>query len=94
MDAIVEKLAALFRETGAAHHRAFQETNGEDPDWPLWYAEYLVDRLPEIIGRPVTKSELVYCLVSLSKRQPQAAADAQWPLYYAMFFAENYMAGR
>jgi hypothetical protein len=39
-----EELAALFREVGAAHHRAFATTNGDDPDWPTWYAEHLVPR--------------------------------------------------
>ena len=26
---------------GRAHHQAFIETDGEDPEWPLWYASYL-----------------------------------------------------
>jgi hypothetical protein len=37
----VERLAALFKQTGEAHHEAFLDTDGDDPEWPLWYAKYL-----------------------------------------------------
>ena len=35
------QLEGLFREVGEAHHQAYIETDGADPEWPLWYAEYL-----------------------------------------------------
>ena len=41
-EANANKLASLFEETGQAHHRAFEKTDGMDPDWPLWYAGYLL----------------------------------------------------
>ena len=34
-------LVDLFREAGQAHHTAFTATDGDDPDWPIWYADYL-----------------------------------------------------
>ena len=34
-------LVELLRETGHAHHAAFAATDGADPDWSIWYAEYL-----------------------------------------------------
>ena len=34
-------LVDLFREAGHAHHAAFAATDGADPDWPIWYADYL-----------------------------------------------------
>src|SRR5437867_6375182 len=46
----IEQLAALFREAGAAHHKAFAATDGEDPDWPSWYARYLAPRLQQALG--------------------------------------------
>ena len=54
----IEKLSQLLLETGHAHHQAFIETDGEDPEWPLWYADYLMDRLPAALGRELTKSEI------------------------------------
>ena len=38
-------IAKLLRETGHAHHEAFAATDGADPDWPIWYAEYSKDLL-------------------------------------------------
>ena len=37
-----KQIAELFQKTGSDHHQAFIETDGEDPEWPLWYAECLV----------------------------------------------------
>ena len=39
------QLEGLFHEVGEAHHRAYIETDGADPEWPLWYADYLQERL-------------------------------------------------
>jgi hypothetical protein len=87
---IVARLTKLFQETGEAHHQAFIEVDGHDPEWPLWYADYLHDRLPPILGKPMTKSEIVYAIVSLSKIQPEMSPDAFWPSYYAMHFCQHY----
>ena len=85
-----KKISLLLMETGQAHHRAYIETDGVDPEWPLWYAEYLMDRLPAVLGRELTKSEIVYCLVDLSKKQPVIAPQAWWPDFYADYFLEKY----
>jgi len=79
-------LAALFRETGPAHHQAFIETNGNDPEWPLWYASYLHPRLSIILEGPITKSKLVQLLVSASEDQAHNAPKADWSEYFADFF--------
>ena len=86
----IKKVSLLLLETGQAHHRAFIETDGVDPEWPLWYADYLMDRLPAVLGRELTKSEIVYCLVDLSKKQPVIAPKAWWPDFYADYFLEKY----
>ena len=74
-----KKLSQLLLETGKAHHQAYIETDGYDLEWPLWYAEYLKDKLPAVLGRELTISELVYCLVHLDKEQPAIAPEAWWP---------------
>ena len=43
-----EQIAQLLLQTGQAHHAAYFEADGADPDWPLWYAEYLQKRLPPL----------------------------------------------
>ena len=43
----LETWTELLSQVGPAHHQAFAATDGEDPDWPTWYAAWLLDRLPE-----------------------------------------------
>jgi hypothetical protein len=89
-DNLIDKLTTLFDEAGKAHHAAFAAVDGADPDWPIWYAEYLMDKLPSLLGATFTKSELVYLLVRLSKEQALHAPGTKWPRYYAKFFVEQY----
>lgn len=53
------QLGELFREVGEAHHQACIETNGADPEWLLWYADYVLYRLAPLLG--FTRSEL-WCI--------------------------------
>jgi hypothetical protein len=38
-------LAAALRRAAEAHGRHEEETGHPDPDWPDWYALYMVDKL-------------------------------------------------
>lgn len=82
-EAQMQKLAALFRQTGEAHHQAFAAADGEDPEWALWYAEYLHDRLPPFLAAPLTRSRLVFCLVETDDEHRVTDPDAPWPEFYA-----------
>jgi hypothetical protein len=85
MDAdAARRLAELLKETGHEHHEAYIQTDGEDAEWPLWYAGYLQERVPGILGKPVTKSQLVYLLVA-AERARAATGTADWPAFYAEF---------
>ncbi len=84
----VERLAALFKQTGEAHHGAFLDTNGDDPEWPLWYAEYLQDRLTPFLAAPLTRSRLVFCLIGADDEHRATDPDAPWPEFYARRFLE------
>jgi NAD(P)H-hydrate epimerase len=90
MSDLAMELEQLFVETGHAHHQAFIETNGADPDWPIWYADYLKERLSTLLGATFTRSELVYLLVMADKERGLNAPGAKWPRYYAKFFIERY----
>ena len=83
-------LEQLFRVTGAAHHEAFLDTDGVDPEWPLWYADYLKDRLNDALPNSLTKAELIYLLVMLDKQRGREAPDADWTVYNARYFADTY----
>lgn len=85
-----EQIESLFHEAGHAHHQAYLETDGADPDWPIWYAGFLRDRLAELLNARFTKSELVYLLISLDREVQRVAPGANWQAYYARVLLERY----
>ena len=93
MDEVFQSLVNLFIETGRAHHQAFLDSDGFDPEWPLWYADYLKGRLATLLEASLTKSELVYLLVSVDREQAAEAPGVNWAKYYARFFIDRYMPG-
>jgi hypothetical protein len=84
------QLEALFHEVGEAHHQAYIETDGADPEWPLWYADYLRERLGDLLDASFTKSGLVHMLVLVANEQPLRAPGANWTRYFAKFFIAPY----
>lgn len=41
----VETLAAVLREARDAHHVYEQALGTQDPNWQMWYGEYVAERL-------------------------------------------------
>jgi hypothetical protein len=85
-----QALKELFDAAAEAHHRAFINVDGADPDWPLWYADYVHERLTAILGARPTKSELVYLLVALDREVQREAPGANWQNYYARALTQRY----
>ena len=85
-----QQLADLFRETGLAHHRAFASTNGDDPDWPDWYAQYLLPRLQELLGRPFDLQTVARDLRAMDADHRGTGAREPWPEFYARSFPGRY----
>ena len=40
---LTTRIAELFHEAAEAHHVAYAATDGVDPDWSIWYADYLIE---------------------------------------------------
>jgi len=76
-------VATVLRETARAHHQAYLESNGEDPEWPSWYAERLQAPLADA-GVELTVSVIVYLLVACEREFPDAGRE--WPERYAERF--------
>ena len=87
---LAQQLEGLFHEVGEAHHQAYIETDGADPEWPLWYADFLRERLSTLLDANFTKSELVHMLVLVANEQPLKAPGANWARYYAKKFIALY----
>ena len=77
------KLAELLKQTAAAHHEAFAATDGEDPDWAIWYADQLCDRLPPFLAAPITRSRIVQCLMATADEHEAVDPEAPWTEFYA-----------
>jgi hypothetical protein len=88
---LLQQLEEMFREVKDAHVQAFVETDGADPDWPIWYADYLLARLGDLLHAKFTRSELVYLLVKVEGERTREAPGADWYRYYARFFAQRYL---
>lgn len=83
----VEEVAALLRDTAQAHHEAFADVDGADPEWPLWYAEHLAPRLRELLQPELTVSELVHSLMLADEAHP---GDRDWAETYAALLVERH----
>lgn len=88
---LLQQIENLLTETAESHHQAFITTEGEDPEWPLWYAEHLLEKMRSLLNAKFTKSELVYMLVSAEKENGCEAPGAEWTRFYAKFFSERYV---
>jgi hypothetical protein len=86
------RLAALLHEVGETHHVVFRISDGEDPDWASWYADWLIDHseLPQILGGPPVRSELVWLLVQADKDYTRATPQEPWPDWYAQRVLEHF----
>lgn len=83
-------LAELFRSVGGAHHQAFLATNGDDEDWAIWYADFLVDKLPPLLGKRLSRSEIVYAVKRLDYEYQAEKPSEQWADYYARLLLARY----
>ena len=84
-------LALKFQETAQAHHKAFEATDGADPDWPLWYADHLLDWLNEKLGADLSKTDLVVMLTDLDEEHEARCSGEAWPECYARLMVERFV---
>lgn len=84
----IQQLAALFEKTGHAHHQAYIETDGADPEWALWYAQELEKPLSTLLETSFTQSKIVYELVRLEESAD--ISKRPWPIVYASDLVQKY----
>ena len=81
-----EKLVELFMSTGHAHHQAYIETDGVDPDWAIWYGNYLEKPISGLIDAEPSATEITEKLVLLDKEFSEKSRSDHWTVYYAIEF--------
>jgi hypothetical protein len=80
-----DPVAALLHEAAETHHVVFRNTDGDDPDWASWYADWLLNlsELPDLLGSRPARSHLVHALVQLDRDYAAASPDEPWEAWYA-----------
>jgi hypothetical protein len=84
----VSPIAALLHEAAETHHTVYRITDGDDPDWASWYADWLLSlsELPDLLGEKPVRSNLVHALVQLDRDYTAAQPPDRWEDWYAARF--------
>jgi hypothetical protein len=92
MKANITKVAELLHEAAETHHVVYRIVDGADDDWASWYGDWLVrlSELPQLLGAPMVRSELVYLLVRLDKEYVEREPAEPWETYYARAIVEHF----
>ena len=86
----VEDLAKLFMETGKHHHKAYEASDGVDPEWALFYAGYFQTKIWDRLGDIPTRSRIIHFLLDADKQfQATDKEYMEWPAYYAKLYLEK-----
>ncbi len=96
IDDRVRRVAALLHDAAETHHVVYRITDGDDPDWASWYADWLLglSELPEVLGARPVRSHLVHALVELDRRHATEAVGEPWEAWYAARLVERFPALR
>jgi hypothetical protein len=88
----LDRIAALLNEVSETHHSVYRITDGDDPDWATFYANWLVElsELDQALGTKPVRSELTYMLVRLDKEYAEQSPDEAWAQWYAARLAEHF----
>ncbi|HEU0246418.1 MAG TPA: hypothetical protein VFR38_04960 [Gaiellaceae bacterium] len=86
------RVAALLHEAAETHHVVYRITDGDDPDWASWYADWLLDlsELSEALGVRPVRSHLVHALVELDRRHSAEGPGEPWEPWYATRLVEHF----
>lgn len=79
------KISSLLHEAAETHHVVYRITDGDDPDWASWYADWLLNlsELPQELGTTPVRSHLVHALVQLDRDYTAEQPAEPWEAWYA-----------
>jgi hypothetical protein len=81
----IEPISSVLHEAAETHHVVWRITDGDDPDWASWYADWLLDlsELPALLGAKPVRSHLVHALVQLDRDYISTESKERWEDAYA-----------
>ena len=80
------RLRELLAQAEAGHQA---EVASSDPDWPLWYAEFLAPKLRALTCVELSRAELVAVLVHIDDEWEAVGGAAARPEPFATFVADR-----
>ena len=90
----IAAIADVLHEAAETHHVVWRITDGDDPDWASWYADWLIDlsELPVLLGAKPIRSHLVHALVQLDRDQVGSGSSERWEDAYARGLSDQFAA--
>jgi hypothetical protein len=85
------RISALLHEAAETHHVVYRITDGDDPDWASWYADWLLNlsELRDELGVRPVRSQLVHALVQLDRDYTAEQPGEPWEDWYAARLLEQ-----
>jgi hypothetical protein len=87
----LQRIASLLHEAAETHHVVYRISDGDDPDWASWYADWLIElsELPAVLGDKPVRSHLVHLLVEFDRDYTASNPEERWEDYYARRIIER-----
>ena len=85
----IEQLAGLIAQVAEQHEESVAGGRDEDEEWPLWYAERLLEPLMRLFQLEIPLSLLVYLLVYADRQYHLEQPEEEWPLFVALTMQEE-----
>jgi antibiotic biosynthesis monooxygenase (ABM) superfamily enzyme len=78
-----DQLVQMLKKTEEAHHEAFLEVNGEDPEWAAWYAEYMHSEFEALVDQSISVEGIADLITRFDELHNEEEPEEDWPEYYA-----------
>jgi hypothetical protein len=88
----VQAVSQLLHQAAETHHIVFAISDGDDPDWASWYADWLTNlsELARILGTRPVRSELTWLLVGLDREFTGDTPAQPWETFYAERLVQHF----
>jgi hypothetical protein len=88
----ISRVSELLHEAAETHHAVYRITDGDDPDWASWYADWLLglSELPDVLGTRPVRSQLVHALVEIDREYTSAERSERFEDWYAARLVERF----
>ena len=89
-DGIEHDLEALLATWVRPTIKRLRRPTVRDPEWAMWYAAYLQERLNGLLATSLGVEEIAGLLTAAEAERAKHYPDAEWPHFYAEYLLERY----